>query len=746
MVPETPTVSWGMRVLATLSVVIALVLSATAVAAADPGNPWGGLPSPKAPKQPRTPQPSAPPAPAPAPPAPAPAPAPETPTPTPTASPTPAAPTPVGAPGTHLAHDVYGYGFPEAPNCDESTLSNCIADDRGFFQGQCTSWVAFRLSQRNGISFSNWYAGRHWGNASAWAKVAKGLDIATDKTPGVGSIAWFRRGHVAYVESVHGDGSITISEMNIDGANAFRLATLRPGDYGWPDKFIHVADASPHDDDDTRPSAPGRPRLVAHQGRVGLAWQRSSDDSGRVSYRVLRNGERIATTNRPAYWDRRVSPGQAYKYTVVAVDPAGNVSRAVRARLVPGAESADRAWVTTSAGPALCGRTGTPRRQRLTCTVLTERGWRRAPLRRTTDWGHAGSRHFVEVGDGDLAYCRTTGPARRPRASCTRLDATTLAWGRDVRSPRAVPLLARDRAWLPTAEGPTLCGRAGGQDRRRLGCAVLTEAGWRYSGLQRGTRWGVATSRAFLTDGRDTVSFCRTVTRDRGRRQLSCTPFYPASRQWGYDRISGPRASAGPVAGTWLSTDAGPALCGGGRLAATGCRVLGWTGWRFVPVRAAQGAGTVDDAFVAGTDGDVSWCRTVRAGAAYRAACSAFDSRRLRWSRDQKSAPRRLEGANRTWLATGAGPALCSRSGAPRRPGLGCQVLTADGWTWVDRSRGAAWGNPGYRAFLTVGDDVAYCRTVGRARVSCNRLDTTSLRWDRSATSRMTDWSYADPF
>ena len=51
----------------------------------------------------------------------------------------------------------------------------CINDGLGFFQGQCVSWVAFRVAQRNGIDFSNWYQGRHWGSAQFWRKVAKGL-------------------------------------------------------------------------------------------------------------------------------------------------------------------------------------------------------------------------------------------------------------------------------------------------------------------------------------------------------------------------------------------------------------------------------------------------------------------------------------------------------------------------------------------------------------------------------------------
>ena len=264
--PARSTAARRARVLSVLSVVVGLALSFSAVASADPGGPWGGgLPTPTAPPHP-TPQPPTPSA---------------EPSPTPSASPTPSeTPTPKGAPGTHLAHDVYGYGFPEAPDCNEASLgADCVGDDRGFFQGQCTSWVAFRLSQRNGISFSNWYAGRHWGDAVDWAKVAKSIGVKPDRIPGVGAVAWFKRGHVAYVESVNYDGSITLSEMNTDGANGFHFSTLYPSSAGWPDKFLHLHDVVPYDA--TAPTAPGRPRVVAHQGRVGLSWQRSADASGR---------------------------------------------------------------------------------------------------------------------------------------------------------------------------------------------------------------------------------------------------------------------------------------------------------------------------------------------------------------------------------------------------------------------------------------------------------------------------------
>lgn len=235
-----------------------------------------------------------------------------------------------GYPGTNVAHDTYGYPWPAAPDCNEASIgSGCINDGLGFFQGQCTSWVAFRVGQRNGVAFSNWYAGRHWGNASEWAKVAKGLDIAANKVPATGAIGWYARGHVSYVESVNTDGSVVISEMNTDGHNGFHLTTVYPGGAGWPDKFIHVADVVPVDY--TAPDAPGSPRASAVKEGVRVDWSKSADDMGTTGYTVRRDGIVVGETTTPGFTDRRASAGQPYTYTVTAQDAAGNVSGAATA-------------------------------------------------------------------------------------------------------------------------------------------------------------------------------------------------------------------------------------------------------------------------------------------------------------------------------------------------------------------------------------------------------------------------------
>ncbi|MDQ1519178.1 MAG: hypothetical protein QOI55_251, partial [Actinomycetota bacterium] len=144
-----------------------------------------------------------------------------------------------------------GYPYPSAPDCDERTGANCANDRWGFTQGQCHSWVAYRLNQLNagqlrGGSFDAGYrqpSGQRWGGAGHWAIDAQRAGITVDDHPALGSIAWWSAdgGHVAYVEAVNADGSVRISEMNFDFHNGFDLATLRRGGR-WPEEFIHIAD------------------------------------------------------------------------------------------------------------------------------------------------------------------------------------------------------------------------------------------------------------------------------------------------------------------------------------------------------------------------------------------------------------------------------------------------------------------------------------------------------------------------
>jgi surface antigen len=145
----------------------------------------------------------------------------------------------------------YGYPYGNAPDCEERTGANCVNDQWGFTQGQCHSWVAYRLNALNraqlrGGRFDSTYrqpAGRHWGGGGAWADDALRAGLRVDDVPALGAVAWWSAngGHVAYVEAVNPDGSVRISEMNRDFHNGFDVATLRRGGR-WPDRFLHIAD------------------------------------------------------------------------------------------------------------------------------------------------------------------------------------------------------------------------------------------------------------------------------------------------------------------------------------------------------------------------------------------------------------------------------------------------------------------------------------------------------------------------
>lgn len=93
----------------------------------------------------------------------------------------------------------------------------------------------YNVKAGNAYAWGNctWYVynrrpdiGSFWGNATSWAMSARAAGFSVGSTPVVGSIAQWNAyaggswgyGHVAYVEAVNSDGTVTISEMNYAGA------------------------------------------------------------------------------------------------------------------------------------------------------------------------------------------------------------------------------------------------------------------------------------------------------------------------------------------------------------------------------------------------------------------------------------------------------------------------------------------------------------------------------------------------
>jgi surface antigen len=156
-----------------------------------------------------------------------------------------------GRAGTRAAAKYYSYPYPHPPACTDGGA--CVADKWAFYRGQCTSWVAFRLNELNGIAFTNYYGGAgRWGDAVHWKKQATELKITVNTTPSPGAVAWYAStkpapdGHVAYVEAVNSKTSFIMSEMNYDADNGFWVHTITKSTGDWPTAFIHFATVAPH--------------------------------------------------------------------------------------------------------------------------------------------------------------------------------------------------------------------------------------------------------------------------------------------------------------------------------------------------------------------------------------------------------------------------------------------------------------------------------------------------------------------
>ncbi|MEE1296533.1 MAG: CHAP domain-containing protein [Bifidobacterium sp.] len=95
--------------------------------------------------------------------------------------------------------------------------------------GQCT-WWAYERRKQLGLP-----VGSFFGNGGMWASSALALGYSVDNAPQAGDIAVFLPGqagadgyygHVAIVESVNPDGSIVISEMNVEGLGVQSSRTI----------------------------------------------------------------------------------------------------------------------------------------------------------------------------------------------------------------------------------------------------------------------------------------------------------------------------------------------------------------------------------------------------------------------------------------------------------------------------------------------------------------------------------------
>ncbi|MFJ7215205.1 CHAP domain-containing protein [Amycolatopsis sp. NPDC098790] len=123
-------------------------------------------------------------------------------------------------------------GTDDYPAQWRSAAQGSLWDSWGYENRECTSFVAWRLHARNAFEMP-----RAIGNAGAWGAWFAQHGYAVDSSPAVGAIAE-SAGHVAWVEAVNGDGSVTVEEYNETAPGVYNERTVAASAF----HFIHARD------------------------------------------------------------------------------------------------------------------------------------------------------------------------------------------------------------------------------------------------------------------------------------------------------------------------------------------------------------------------------------------------------------------------------------------------------------------------------------------------------------------------
>ncbi|KAJ2851891.1 hypothetical protein IWW36_000664 [Coemansia brasiliensis] len=117
--------------------------------------------------------------------------------------------------------------------------SDCDGVDKwNYYKCQCTSFAAWRINERLGVKFHNYYKGPNWGNANTWDDAAKETGVPINGKPVPGCIAQTdagKYGHVAWVTKVSGS-TVTVEEYNWATKEGYGTRTVPKNTF----KYIHI--------------------------------------------------------------------------------------------------------------------------------------------------------------------------------------------------------------------------------------------------------------------------------------------------------------------------------------------------------------------------------------------------------------------------------------------------------------------------------------------------------------------------
>ncbi|WP_148060353.1 MULTISPECIES: CHAP domain-containing protein [unclassified Rathayibacter] len=121
---------------------------------------------------------------------------------------------------------------------DDYPWRDALTDDQGgglsplrYYYRECVDFVAWRLNRDQGSTGApfKWTWGNltpGGGSAYAWAGQWASHGWETSTTPVPGAVAWFNGNHVAYVQSVNGDGTVSLEEYNWGNDHAYHARTI----------------------------------------------------------------------------------------------------------------------------------------------------------------------------------------------------------------------------------------------------------------------------------------------------------------------------------------------------------------------------------------------------------------------------------------------------------------------------------------------------------------------------------------
>ena len=123
-----------------------------------------------------------------------------------------------------VARPTYSYAYTYLGSTSARSNATCNVAQGA---GQCVSWAVLKRPDlvSRGVT----------GNANYWDDSARRVGVAVNNSPAPGAIfqtdaGWV--GHVGYVESVNGDGSINVSERNFAGCYGVLYSTIPASEVG----------------------------------------------------------------------------------------------------------------------------------------------------------------------------------------------------------------------------------------------------------------------------------------------------------------------------------------------------------------------------------------------------------------------------------------------------------------------------------------------------------------------------------